>query len=412
MSDIATLTRKYGSPLYVYQLDAVVRAIADLRAALPTQSVVYYSLKANPHMAVAQELQRSGCRAEVSSPGELATALKAGFLGEDCLYTGPGKTDVEIDVALACGVRRFSAESAGEIGRIGRAARAHDTEATILLRVNGSSAGATGLRMTGAETQFGVDEGQVIADPAHFTEVPGARLVGLHLFPLSNARDESSLISAFRANIALAARLRDQAGLPLHVIDLGGGFATPYARPGRRPTYPGLLEALNASLDEGLPGWRHRDVEVAFESGRYLVGDSGRLVTTVQDVKTRGNRTFVVLDAGINHLGGMSGLGRLVRPAATPDHTGGETSTVTLVGPLCTPADVLGRDVEVPAPAPGDLLVVPNVGAYGLSASLVAFLGRPAPTEVVLAHDEVVDASRLHLAYENVPAAKLTPEVS
>ncbi|MFI6776080.1 type III PLP-dependent enzyme [Nocardia sp. NPDC050412] len=412
MPDIATLVRQYGSPLYVYELDAVQHALADLRVALPAQSVVYYSLKANPHVAVARELRRSGCRAEISSPGELAVALSAGFRDEDCLYTGPGKTDAEIDHALAKGVRRFSAESAGELDRIGRAALRHGTEATILLRVNGGSAGATGLRMTGAESQFGVDEQQVIANPGRFIEVPGTRLAGLHLFPLSNARDESSLIAALQANIALAARLRDQAGLSLRVVDLGGGFATPYARPGCRPTYPGLLDALNAALDKGLPGWRNLDVEIAFESGRYLVGDSGRLVTTVQDVKTSGNRTFVVLDAGINHLGGMTGLGRLALPSAAPEHTGEATTTVTLVGPLCTPADVLGRDVEVRPPAPGDLLVVPNVGAYGLSASLVAFLGRPAPTEVVLAHDDVADASRLRLTYENVPVEESTLEAS
>ncbi|WP_324197524.1 type III PLP-dependent enzyme [Nocardia abscessus] len=412
VTDIASLIRQYGSPLYVYQLDAVTRALADLRAALPTQSVVYYSLKANPHVAVARELRRSGCRAEISSSGELAAARCAGFRGEDCLYTGPGKTDSEIDHAIAEGVRRFSVESAGELDRIGRAALAHRAEVTVLLRVNGSSVGASGLRMTGAESQFGVDEEQVIADPERFRNVPGARLVGLHLFPLSNARDENSLIAAFRENIALAARLRDRAGLPLLVVDLGGGFATPYARPGDRPVYPGLRKALDAALDEGLPGWRHQDVEIAFESGRYLVGDSGRLITTVQEVKTSGNSTFVVLDSGINHLGGMTGLGRLARPSATPDHTGGDTATVTLVGPLCTPADVLGRNVEVSALVPGDLLVVPNVGAYGLSASLVAFLGRPTPAEVVLAHDKVVEVRRMRLTYESFPVEKSAEEAS
>ncbi|MFE7741645.1 type III PLP-dependent enzyme [Nocardia sp. NPDC057455] len=406
MPDLATLIRRYGSPLYVYQLDAVGRALADLRAALPARSVVYYSLKANPHVAIAAELRSLGCRAETSSSGELAAAMRAGFRSEDCLYTGPGKTDAEIGDALGIGVRRFSAESAGELERIGRAARAHGTEATVLLRVNGDSAGATGLRMTGAESQFGVAEAQVIADPARFTGVPGVRLAGVHLFPLSNASSEESLIAAFRASIALATRLRERAGLPLRIIDLGGGFAAPYARPGRRPVYSRLRGALEGMLDEGLPGWRHSDVEIAFESGRYLVGDCGRLVTTIQDVKISGDRTFVVLDAGINHLGGMAGLGRLARPSATPDDLGRTTKTVTLVGPLCTPADVLGRDVQVSTSVPGDPLVVPNVGAYGLSASLVAFLGRPAPAEVTLMDGEVRTASRLRLAYDDLPVTQ------
>ncbi|MFI9382484.1 type III PLP-dependent enzyme [Kutzneria sp. NPDC052558] len=413
MPDLDILTRRYGSPYYVYELDAVAGALADLRAALPAQSVLYYSLKANPHVAVARELRRSGCRAEISSTGELAAALAAGFRAEDCLYTGPGKTIAEIEHAIAAGVRRFSAESAGELDRIGRAAIARGVEASVLLRVNGASDGATGLRMTGVPTQFGVDEEQVLANPARFTAVPGARLVGLHLFPLSNARDEDSLIAAFRASIALAARLRDRAGLPLAVVDLGGGFATPYARPGARPRYHRLRAALAEALDDGVPGWRTDAMEIAFESGRYLVGDSGRLVTTVQDVKTTAGHTYVVLDAGINHLGGMTGLGRLARPAVTPDGGDGVTAKVTLVGPLCTPADVLGRDVPAPVPTPGDRLVVPNVGAYGLSASLIAFLGRDAPTEVVLANGEVTDASRLRLARTAAPILdELALEVS
>ncbi|HET6478941.1 MAG TPA: type III PLP-dependent enzyme [Actinoplanes sp.] len=402
MPDLVTLTRRYGSPLYVYDLDRVERAATDLHAALPSGSVVYYSLKANPHVVVAGKMRESGCRAEVSSSGELAAALAAGFPAEDCLYTGPGKTAAELDNAIAVGVRRFSAESAGDLARIGRAALGHDTEATVLLRVSGPGSGATGLRMTGAETQFGVDEKQVIADPGRFTTAPGARVVGLHLFPVSNARDEGALIAAFQASIALAARLRDKAGFPLEVVDLGGGFAAPYARPGRRETYPGLSGALRAALDDELPGWSDGDLEVAFESGRYLVGDCGRLVTRVQDVKAVGDTTFAVLDAGINHLGGMAGLGRLGRPAATPEPVHGPITTVTLAGPLCTPADVIGRNVEAPDPAPGDLIVVPNAGAYGLTASLVAFLGRPAPAEIVLAGGDVVQASRLQMTYQAV----------
>ncbi|MFJ1857409.1 type III PLP-dependent enzyme [Streptomyces anulatus] len=402
MSEISTLMQRYGSPLYVYRLDALERACADLRSLLPAPSVLYYSLKANPHRLLARALRRAGCRAEVSSAGELDAALDAGFDGADCFYTGPGKTDAEVADALARGVRRFSVESAGEMRRLGRTASAVGAEAIALLRVNGDSAGSTGLRMTGAATQFGVDEAQVMADPGRFTDVPGTRLVGVHLFPISNARDEDSLIDSFRASITLAGRLRDLAGLPMSVVDLGGGFAAPYARPGERPAYPRLGKALRAALDDELPGWNTGKVEVAFESGRYLTGDSGQLAATVREVKRSREQSFMVLDTGVNHLGGMSGLGRLARASATPDPGAGATVRATLVGPLCTPADVLGRGVEVPDVGTGDCVVIPNVGAYGLTASLVAFLGRPAPAEVVLRGAEVVSATRLRLSHEPI----------
>lgn len=398
VSDLITLVRRFGSPLYLYQLNAVERAHADLRSVLPHSARLYYSLKANPHPDVARALGEAGCRAEISSSGELDAALHAGFAAVDCLYTGPGQTPAEIDYALAGGVRHFSVESATALRRLGHAALAHRTEAQVLLRVNGASAGTTGLRMTGAATQFGIDERLLLADPALFTRVKGTRLVGLHLFPVSNARDEDALIQAFRASARLARRIHELTGLPLDVVDLGGGFATPYAQPGIRPRYPRLREALHAILDAEIPAWRSGAIQIAFESGRYLVGDSGQLAATVLDVKHSHDQTFLVLDTGIHHLGGMTGLGRLARPQATP-LAGYTATTATLVGPLCTPADVLGRSVTVPDVSAGDLLVFPHVGAYSLTASLVAFLGRPSPAEVVLRGKHTVSATRLQLAH-------------
>ncbi len=405
MTDIPTLLRQYGSPLYVYQLEAAEQAYADLRATLPMPSTLYYSLKANPHPALVRALRLAGCQAEVSSTGELDAALAAGFRGADLLFTGPGKTTADLHEAFGRGVRRYSAESVVELRRIGAAAVAHGTEASVLLRVNSAAAGGTSLRMTGAATQFGVDEDQIVADPGQFLGIPGTVLDGLHLFPISNARDEDGLIDSLRSSIALAGRLRDETGLPMRVVDLGGGFATPYAAPGARPVYPRLRAAVCAALDDHLTGWRTGEVEIAFESGRYLVGDSGRLAATVLDVKRSRDQTFVVLDAGIHHLGGMSGLGRLARAGATPDPGPGGTSTVTLVGPLCTPADVLGRAVQAPKLNAADTVVFPNTGAYGLTASLVAFLGRMAPAEVVLHGPRVVGATRMLLSHETIAAA-------
>ncbi|MET7641179.1 type III PLP-dependent enzyme [Streptomyces sp. NPDC005438] len=411
MPDVTELLKWYGSPLYVYQLDAVERAHADLCALLPVNSTLHYSLKANPNPSVVRALREAGCRAEVSSLGELDVALEAGFAGADCLYTGPGKTDQEVAYALTRGVRRFSAESAEDMRRLGDAALEGNTEVSVLLRVNGSHAGTSGMRMTGAATQFGVDEAQVLAEPGRFTGVPGARLVGLHLFPISNARDEDSLISAFAASVSLARRLRDQAGLPLQVLDLGGGFAAPYAQPGSRPPYPRLREELCATLDAELPEWRTGEIRLEFESGRYLVSDSGRLAATVRDVKRSGEQTFVVLDTGVHHLGGMSGLGRLARASATPEPGDQPTSSATLAGPLCSPADVLGRSVPVPPLDVGDTVVFPNVGAYGLTASLVAFLGRPAPVEVVLRGEETISKTRLQLSHVPVTPAPFGSEL-
>ncbi|PIM73196.1 decarboxylase [Streptomyces sp. JV178] len=406
------LVEQYGSPLYIYDLARVRAALEDLRAALPQPCRVYYSLKANSHPDLVAELRRGGARAEVTSRGELAAALEAGHPAAELMYSGPGKVPAELDEAIATGMRTFSAESFGDLERIGAAADAHGVTADCVLRINAAGApGEAGLRMTGGPSQFGFDLDDLAEHGARLL-VKGVRIIGMHFFPLTNSRDEEGLIAELAQSVRTAAQLREELGIPLHLLDLGGGFAAPYANPGERPVYGRLRTALTAVLDEHLPGWRDGEPVIAFESGRYLIGDSGRLVTTVTDVKNSRGSTYVVLDSGINHLGGLSGLGRLLplsaqplsetgRPVDTAD--GREPATVTLAGPLCTPADILARAAELPGLRAGDLLAFPNVGAYGLSASLLGFLGHPAPPEVVVDGGETVSATRLALRRHSVP---------
>ncbi|MFC8569895.1 type III PLP-dependent enzyme [Streptomyces sp. NPDC057245] len=419
------LAERYGSPLYVYDLARVRTALEDLRAALPQPSRIYYSLKANPHPGLVAELRRGGARAEVTSRGELAAALEAGHPAAELMYSGPGKVRAELDEAITAGMRTFSAESFGDLERIGAAAAEHGVTADCVLRINAAGApGQAGLRMTGAPSQFGFDLDDLAEHRARLL-TPGTRIVGMHFFPLTNARDEEGLCAELAQSVRTAARLRDELGIPLHLLDLGGGFAAPYATPGERPVYRGLRTALAGVLDEHLPGWRDGEPVVAFESGRHLVGDSGLLVTTVTDVKNSRGSTYAVLDSGINHLGGLSGLGRLLPLKAQPlatcadEHPGhqygdgpdapdgpGDPATITLAGPLCTPADILARVAELPGVRPGDLLAFPNVGAYGLSASLLGFLGHPAPAEILVDGPDLVSATRLALRRDT--AAVLT----
>lgn len=393
------LLSDYGSPLYVYDLGRVRQAYRDLTAALPEGSRLYYSLKANPHPGLVAELTRAGARAEITSRGELAAAVEAGCPPHELLYSGPGKTPGELDEAVRLGVRSYSTESFGDLERVGAAGAAHGVTLDCVLRINASGApGDAGLRMTGSASQFGFDL-DVLFDAPHRLLTEGARVVGLHFFPLTNARDEAGLCAEIIQSVRTAAELRDRLGIDLRLVDLGGGFAAPYAVPGERPRYPGLRAAVSEALDEHLPGWREGAPRIAFESGRHLVGDSGTLLTTVTDVKdSRGSR-FAVLDSGINHLGGLSGLGRLLPMKARPLHTDPDAATerVTLAGPLCTPADLLGRGVEIAGLRSGTVLAFPNVGAYGLSASLLGFLGHRTPAEVLVDGDDVVSATRLAL---------------
>lgn len=295
------------------------------------------------------------------------------------------------------GVRTFSVESPGDLRHVGDTAVQLGITADCLIRVNNpTGAAATSIRMTGVPSQFGFDGETLPGLAAELRDVPGTTIAGLHFFPLSNAKDEASLIAEFRHTIATAAALQRELGVDFRIVDLGGGFAAPYAVQGRRPVYGELREALATSLDEHFPGWRDGAPRIACESGRYLVADSGTLLTGVVNVKDSRGTRYVVLDAGINTFGGMSGLGRILPVSIEPhESVGTDGVPVQLAGPLCTPGDLLGRQVPLADPAPGDLLTVPNAGSYGPTASLLMFLGRPAPTEIIVRGDDLVSVSRI-----------------
>lgn len=400
MTGPTELAERFGTPSYVYDLDRVAAARDDLFAALPDEVEVFYAAKANPHPELLRELRSGGtrgCRAEISSVGELDAALRAGFPGDRILYTGPGKTTGELTEALTRGVRLFSTESYGDLRRVGETALKLGLTADCLIRVNNATgAAATSIRMTGVPSQFGFDSETLPGLAAALREVPGTSIAGLHFFPLSNAKDEASLVAEFRHTVTIAAALQDALGVTFRFLDIGGGFAAPYAVQGERPVYGGLRDALAETLDEHFPGWRDGAPRIACESGRYLVADSGTLLTSVVNVKDSRDTRYLVLDAGINTFGGMSGLGRILPVSVEPHESADVGGTpASLAGPLCTPGDLLGRNVPLPELAPGDLLTVPNAGAYGPTASLLMFLGRPAPAEIVVRGDVLVSVSRI-----------------
>ena len=396
-----TLLARYGSPAYVYDLSAVRDAHVALKSALPQPTALYYSLKANPHPAIVAELSRLGCRAEISSTQELSTALQSGCRPAWCLYTGPAKTTQEIDFALRCGVSQFSVDSPTDLHRVAAAAEAAGTPVQVVLRLNPDEPiPDLALAMTGRASQFGADASWVRCQPEAFASTPWARVVGFHIYTGTNITAPASVLHTFSIAVELAHELVGVLGIELRLVDLGGGFGHPFAARGERIDFSELRAPLEVLLDRRLPGWRQGQPEVAFESGRYLVAEAGTLWFTVQDVKQSKGQTFVVLDTGIHHLGGMAGLRRVPRIGAEllPDSAADTALRDTnIVGPLCTPLDYLAMGVDLPQLYPGTRVAIPNVGAYGLTASLLAFLVRETPIEIVLDGEEIKDVSQVVL---------------
>lgn len=394
-----------GTPAYVYDLSLIRDAHAQLVASLPAPSELCYSLKANPHPAVLALLREAGCRGEVSSTGELRAALDAGFDPGAILYTGPAKRDTDVRVAIEAGVREFSVDSPQGIDQLDRISGGCGITTRCLLRVNAERpVPGAGLAMTGVPSQFGADLSWVESEPERFGDRANVDVHGLHLYMATNLVDEGSLVDQFCLAAEVVGRLQSRMGKRFRVVDLGGGFGAPFACHGELPRFPTLAGRLEELLDAALAGWRDGAPRVVFESGRFLTATCGRLFTQVLDVKHSHGKRIVVLDSGVNHLGGMSGLRRL--PRISPDlvplgQPRGAPYDCMVAGPLCTPLDTWARNGQLPDVQAGDLLVVPNVGAYALHASLVLFLGHPLPVEIVVERDIELERSRTAVLRES-----------
>ncbi len=396
----AEYAKRFGSPVYIYDLAKVRASHLLLRGALPASIEIAYSLKANPHPALVRMLAELGCSLEASSTGELMVAATS---DRPLIFTGPGKSDAELEIAIRerCVI---SVESPAELARIDTIASRLEVDAAqvqTILRINPDIGfDLSGISMAG-ETPFGFSAADASAWKRQLSHGQ-IQPLGYHVYGGSNMAGVDGLVKYFRAAADCIAAVNRVVGLDIRLLDLGGGFPAPYACPGTNMALDGLHEAFDDLLQTELFAGAIPP-RVLVESGRYLSATCGTLLTTVRDIKrsSRGTR-FVVLDAGVNHLGGMSALRRIPPIAAEPvAMLEGKSVDVParLVGPLCTPLDVLNQQAMLPDDlAIGDVLAVPNVGAYGLTASLLGFLSRDLPHEVVVDGTELVEANRLMLS--------------
>lgn len=385
---LETIAATYGTPLYLYDLLRVRAQYRQLEATLPASFTVHYALKANGSLALCQLLASLSCAADVSSGGELHTALSAGFAPQQIVFTSPGKTDEALDAAIAAGIGLIVVESLAEARRVEQyAARARRCQ-PILLRIN-PAAELTGsaLPISSAASKFGVDEADAEATLAALADLPHVRCQGLHLFTESGVLDAAVLVAAQRYTIELANRLRD-AGMPIEVLDFGGGIGVPY-RPSERPFD---LVAYGAAMESLLAANRYR-YRYILELGRYLVAESGVYLTRVLDLKRSHGEQIVIVDGGIHHLyrplmAHANALVEVVGRDAPP------TMVASIHGLLPSPQDRLVAEMALPPVAIDDLLAIRNCGAYAYAHSLLGFVQHPTPAEVALIHGEIVPIRR------------------
>jgi diaminopimelate decarboxylase len=383
------LAREFGTPFYVYDLDVIDRQVAALRAVLPACFDLAYAVKANPSLGVVAHLAGLGLGADVASGGELETALRAGIPPERIVFTGPGKRDDELERAVDAGIRVVTVESGRELVRLERIARQRDQVVPVLLRSAVSPATRLErVRLVGDDGagKFGMTRDDLVDAAGRAAASPHLDLLGLHAFGASNVLDSSAVAEHIGSTVAAARDLERLAGVPLRLVDAGGGLGIPYEAHEESFDLAGFGHRLVALAGSWAADPLTRDVRVLLEPGRFLVGAAGAYVARVVDRKTVEGREVVVLDGGVHHVLRPALVGqehRVRRLGRAPDASA-RFAPVTIVGPLCSGLDVLATEAMLQAPAPGDLVAVLDVGAYGFTESMPLFLSHPIPPEVAI----------------------------
>ena len=385
---VERLAARVGStPFFAYDRALIDERVAQLRAVLPAGLDLSYAVKANPMPAVVQHLSGLVDSLDVASAGEMHVALDTPTPASRISFAGPGKTPDELRQAIAAGVT-IEMESPTEAARIADLGARLGIRPRVAIRVNPDFAlKGSGMRMGGGPQQFGVDAERV---PALIADLAATDLdlLGFHIFAGSQNLNAELLCEAQRKTAELALRLSDAMAGPVRYLNLGGGFGIPYFEKDEPLDLAAIGENLHGLLADAI-GPNLPEARVVIELGRYLVGEAGFYVTRVLDKKESRGKTFLVVDGGLHHQLAASGnFGQVIRrnyPVAIAGrHAAGETETVNVVGCLCTPLDLLASDMALPPAGIGDLVVMFCAGAYGLTASPTAFLGHPAPAEVLV----------------------------
>jgi diaminopimelate decarboxylase len=361
--DLADLAATVGTPFYCYSsatLERHYRVFADAFAGAP-DALVCYSVKANSNLGVLATLGRLGAGMDIVSEGELRRALAVKVAPERIVFSGVGKTQVEMAVALDAGIFAFNVESEPELRALSEVAASRGATARIAFRVNPDVDAKTHHKIaTGkAENKFGVPFAQAPALYALASKLPGVEAAGVHMHIGSQITDLAPFRNAFALLHELVADLRGQ-GFTISFVNLGGGLGIPYRHDQPTPPLPADYARLVQEEVGGL------GLRLLFEPGRMIAGNAGVLVTRVLYVKRGADKTFTIVDAGMNDLMRPTLYEAYHEIVPVIEPAPGTRSVVTdVAGPVCETGDYLALARALPEFNAGDLISVMTAGAYG-----------------------------------------------
>jgi diaminopimelate decarboxylase len=389
---LADVANNFGTPCYVYSQAALIDGYQQFSQALQAREhLICFAVKSNPNLAILNVFARQGAGFDIVSGGELQRVLAAGGEANKVVFSGVGKTEAEMTLALEAGILCFNVESVAELERLNTVAGRLGKIAPISLRVNPDVDAkthpyiSTGLK----QNKFGVAYSEAIATYQKAAALPHLRITGMDCHIGSQLTEVSPFIAATEKILALVDELASL-GIVLEHLDLGGGLGICYDD----ETPPSIAEYAQALL----AALRGRTEKLIVEPGRVLVGNAGVLLTRVEYIKPGEEKNFAIVDAAMNDL---------MRPALydayhaiqAVENTATEKHIYEVVGPICETGDFIGHARELSINA-GDVLAVMSAGAYGMSMSS-NYNTRPRAAEVM------VVGAKTHLIRERETVAQL-----
>jgi diaminopimelate decarboxylase len=380
------IAEKIGTPFYIYDGDKIKQNVINLRYCLPKIVEIFYSLKANPNQSICRFLSGMNLGAEVCSHFELEIALREKFRAENIIFLGPGKKLAEIKRSLSVGIKAIVCESLNELSWINQLAKKMRKKARVAIRINPDflPKGAS-LVMGGSATQFGINEHEL--NTINFEHYDKITVCGLHVYNGTRILSAAIIAENTKNILLLADRLARYHKINFEFIDVGGGIGIPYFDNEERFSLQQFKKLIYPIIHQFTQS--HPTTKIILESGRYLVGNAGYFVTKIQQIKQSWGNNFIVTDGGMNCHLMAAGYGAMIKKnfpisVITASVSNTQHETYTIAGPLCTPADVIGKNITLPQVKIGDLIVVHESGAYGPTASPILFLGHGYPAEVLV----------------------------
>ncbi len=390
-SEILSAVQKFGTPSYIYDGEKLVQNYKNLVNALPECVDVFYALKVNPNVSLVKLLRSNGACTEVCSITEMEIALKAGSTPEDIVYLGPCKKDYELKKAIELNIFAIVIESEIELKRVSAFAKEMDIIANVAIRINPDfSAEGSPWKMGGRPTHFGIEEQHAIENFQVYLDTPNINVRGIHVYNGTNILEAKSVYENTKYILELYETIVRKYNCKFTMVDVGGGMGVPYFQNQEEldtQEFRNLMVPLFTDFNKKYP-----ETRIIMESGRFIIGTSGCMAVQVNNMKTNHGKIFAVTDGGTNCHSAAAGSGRVVKRNFPMENISAlptaQEHKYQVSGPLCSPDDIIGRNIQLKEINVLDILLVKLSGAYGPTSSPGLFHSHGYPAEILLYQGE------------------------